>query len=176
MDWHERQQQRIEEEYQEPACEVVRVFHHEMRVPLCQVAEILYISENTLRKWCRWWKLETRRSGYVKRDTPGKVQLRARLLGYDSVSQAIADMRAGGLRWEDICLRLKCAESTISRYMPESAKGYHNISEEGYEAKRNNAKRLNERLNSGELQRGGFARIPLDYVQPNRLYDTGSRL
>lgn len=173
--WHERQWQRIEEEYQEPAREVVRVFHHEMRTPLCRVAEYMYVSENTLRKWCKWWELETKSTGYEKKEVPGKVQLRARLMGYDSVSQAIADMRASGKRWEDICLKLKCAESTISRYILEESKGYHNITPEGREAKRQSAIRLNRRLESGEIERGGFAKVPLDFVSPVGS-DSGSRL
>lgn len=174
--WHKRQWQRIEEEYQEPAREVVRVYHHEMRIPLCRVAELLYISENTLRNWCKIWKLETRSRGYTKRETMGKVQFRARSLGYNDVSQAISDMRAGGLRWDDICLRLKCASSTISRYMTESAKGYCNVSEAGRKAKQETARRLNERMARGEVQRGGFAKTPLGVVHPQRHYDTGSRL
>jgi len=174
--WNERQWQRIEDEYQEPAREVVRVYHHEMRVPLCRVAEMLYISEHTLRKWCRWWDIKTLSRGYVKKDTPGKVQVRARLLGYKSVSEAIAVMRADGLRWEDICLKLKCAESTVSRYIPARAKGYHNISEAGREAKRQSARRLNKRIANGEIEHGGFAKIPLDMVNRQRHYDTGSNL
>lgn len=174
--WNERQWQRIEEEYQEPAREVVRVFHQEMRVPLCQVAEMLYISENTLRLWCKSWGLRTLRSGYKKRDVPGKVQLRARLLGYRDVPEAIAVMRADGLRWDDICLKLKCASSTISRYIPENAKGAHHISEAGQDAHRQNAIRLNERMVSGEIKRGGFAKVPLEMVSYRRGYDTGSNL
>jgi len=136
----------------------------------------LDINEWVLRRWCKLLDIETRSRGYIKIDTPGKVQLRARELGYSDVPQAIADMRAGGLRWADICLKLKCAESTISRYIPESAKGYHNITGAGREAKRKNVTKLNERILTGEIERGGFAKIPLDYVQPMRKYDTGSRL
>lgn len=158
--WNQRQWQRIEEEYQESAREVVRVFHQEMCVPLCRVAEILYISESTLRLWCKSWGLKTLNSGYKKKDTPGKVQLRARLLGYKSVPEAIAVMRADGLRWEDICLKLKCAESTIARYMPEAAKGRYNLTEAGLEAKRVRARRLNEQMERGEVERGGFAKTP----------------
>lgn len=175
MDWHERQQQRIEEEYQEPAREVVRIFHHEMRVPLCQVANMLYISEKTLRKWCKEWKLKTLSRGYKKKRVPGKVQLRARLLGYDSVSQAISCMRANGLRYEDICLKLKCSVSTIDHNIPEEAKGFYNLSERGRETQRRNAIRLNQRIDAGEIERGGFAKIPLNKVQPGK-HDTGSRL
>lgn len=149
--WNERQWERIEEEYGEPAREVVRVFHHDMRVPLRHVAAALYISEATLRRWCAEWGLPTRKRGYVKTDTPGKVQLRARLMGYDSVGQAIADMRAGGKRWEDIQLVLKCSSSTISRYMPEGARGRYNLTEEGREAKRESARRLNESGRTGKM-------------------------
>lgn len=149
--WHERQWERIEDEYQEPAREVVRIFHHEMRVPLCQVARILYVSESTLRRWCRWWELETRRRGYAKRHVPGKVQLRARLLGYDSVAQAIADMRADGKRWEDIQLKLKCSSSTLSRYIPENAKGRYNLTDEGREVKCQTRRRLNEEGKCGKM-------------------------
>lgn len=164
--WDERQWQRIEDEYQEPATDVVRVYHHEMKIPLCRIANILYISESTLRKWCKIWGLETKRQGYVKKEVPGKVQFRARQLGYESVSQAISDMRAGGKRWEDIQLILRCSSSTVSRYITESAMGYHNISEAGMEAKRNNARRLNERIEKGEIERGGFAKVPLEMVVP----------
>jgi AraC-like DNA-binding protein len=149
--WNERQWERIEDEYQEPAREVVRVMHHEMRIPLCQVAEILYISESTLRLWCKTWKLETRQKGYVKKDTPGKVQVRARFLGYANVEQAIIDMRYAGLRWEDIQLKLHCSSSTLSRYIPESAKGLHNITPEGREAKRQTRIRLNEEGKRGKM-------------------------
>jgi hypothetical protein len=166
--WNERQWQRIEEEYQEPARDVIRVWHHEMRVPLCQIAELIYISETTLRGWCKIWGIETRRQGYIKKETPGKVQLRARLMGYDDVSQAIAAMRADGLRWDDICLKLKCAESTIARYMPDAAKGRYNLSEGGLETKRAVARRLNEQMERGEIERGGFAKVPLEMVTPLR--------
>lgn len=149
--WHQRQWERIEDEYGEPAHEVVRVFHIEMRVPLCRVAELLYVSEKTLRRWCQEWKLKTRKSGYVKRDVPGKVQLRARLLGYDSVGQAIADMRADGRRWEDIQLTLKCSSSTISRYIPENAKGHYHLSAEGQRVKSETRRRLNEEGKRGEF-------------------------
>jgi len=150
-DWHRRQWERIEEEYSEPAREVVRVMHWDMRVPLCHVAAALYVSEHTMRKWCAHWGLPTRKRGYVKIHVPGKVQLRARLLGYDSVAQAVADMRADGLRWEDIELKLKCSSSTISRYISEGAKGRYNLTEEGREVQRENAKRLNESGRAGRM-------------------------
>jgi hypothetical protein len=162
--WHERQWQRIEEEYQEPAREVVRVFHHEMMIPLCRVAEILFINESTLRRWCKMWKLDTRKSGYTKREVEEKVQFRARQLGYDSVSQAIADMRASGKRWNDICLKLKCSDATICRYMPDEAKGRYNLSVFGRIGQQDNAKKLNERMSCGEIERGGFAKVPLQMV------------
>ena len=157
--WHERQWERIEEEYGEPAREVVRVMHHELRVPLCHVARALYVSEKTLRRWCKMWGLETKKRGYVKIQVPGKVQLRARLLGYDSVSQAIADMRAAGLRWGDIRLKLKCSLSTISRYMPEAAKGRYNLTDAGREKKREVRRRLNAEGKCGKMP-------PLRYVVP----------
>ena len=149
--WHQRQWERIEDEYGEPARDVVRVFHIEMRVPLCRVAEMLYVSEATIRRWCQMWDLPTRKRGYVKRDVPGKVQLRARLLGYDSVSQAIADMRADGKQWEDIQLKLRCSSSTVSRYMPEAAKGHYHLSEEGRQVKSETRRRLNEEGRRGEF-------------------------
>lgn len=149
--WDSRQWERIEEEYGEPAREVVRVYHHEMGTPLCHVARALYVSEATLRKWCKIWELETRSSGYTKTETPGKVQLRARLLGYDDVGQAIAAMRADGLRWADIQLKLKCSDSTISRYMPEAAKGRYNLTPEGREIKRETRKRLNREGKRGQM-------------------------
>ena len=164
--WHERQWQRIEEEFQEPAYEVVRVMHHEMRVPLCTVAKSLYISENTLRKWCKGWGLKTKQSGYTKKPVNGKVQFRARKLGYQSVSDAIGAMRREGKRWEDIQLILKCSESTVSRYIQESDKGFHNITPSGLEVKRQTAMQLNKRMANGEIERGGFAKIPLDMVSP----------
>ncbi len=174
--WDERHWLRIEDEYQEPAREVVRVFHHEMKIPICRIAEILFVTEYALRKWCKMWKLKTLSKGYIKKDTPGKVQIRAHFLGYRNVPEAIAVMRADGLRWEDICLKLKCGSGTISRYMSESAKGYHHITEAGREIKRQTAKRLNERMEAGEIERGGFAKVPLDFVTRAKPYDTGSRL
>lgn len=173
--WHARQWERIEEEYQEPAREVVRVMHHDMRIPLCVIAGALYVSEATLRRWCKMWGLKTRRKGYVKRNVPSKVQLRARLLGYGDVGQAIADMRASGLRWDDIQLKLKCSDSTISRYMPEATKGRYNLTEAGLEAKREQARRLNEQMTRGETRRGGFALVSLREVLPG-MVDAGSRL
>jgi len=164
--WSERQQERIEEEYQEPAREVVRVMHHEMRVPLCHVAKALYISESTLRLWCRQWNLETRKRGYIKTTPPGKVQLRARLLGYDNVSSAIGSMRRSGLRWDDIKLKLKCGDGTISRYIKEDDKGFYNLTDGGREIKRINAKLLNGRIERGEIERGGFVKTPLEFVNP----------
>lgn len=164
--WNERQWQRIEEEYQEPAREVIRVFYEEMHVPICQIAEMLYICESTLKRWCQIWGIKIKRGGYIKKEVPGKVQLRARLMGYDDVGQAIAVMRADGMRWDDIQIRLKCSDSTISRYMPEAAKGRYNLSENGLEAKRANARRLNEQMKSGEIERGGFAKVPLQMVTP----------
>lgn len=163
-DWHERQWERIEEEYQEPAREVVRVMHHEMKVPLCHVAKALYVSNQTLRKWCKVWGLKTLRRGYKRKNAPGKVQLRARLLGYDSLEQAISCMRISGLRYEDICLKLKCSESTITQNIPEAAKGFYNLSEEGREVLRKNGSETNERMRRGEIERGGFAKIPLEMV------------
>jgi len=149
--WHERQWEHIEEEYQEPAREVVRVMHWDMQVPLCHVAGALYVSEQTVRRWCKMWNLPTRKSGYIKTAVPGKVQLRARLLGYDSVAQAISSMRVEGLRWEDIQMRLKCASSTLSRYLPDGAKGYYNLTEAGREVKRENARRLNADGKAGKM-------------------------
>lgn len=149
--WDARQWERIEEEYQEPAREVVRVMHWDMQVPLCHTAAALYVSEKTLRKWCRIWDLPTRKAGYVKTAIPGKVQLRARLLGYDSVAQAISSMRVEGLRWEDIQLCLKCASSTLSRYLPVDAHGYYNLTEAGREVKRENARRLNANGKAGKM-------------------------
>jgi hypothetical protein len=164
--WDTRQWQRIEEEYQEPAREVVRVFYDEMRVPLCQIAEMLYISEATLRKWFKIWGIETRLGGYIKKETPGKVQLRARLLGYENVGQAIADMRASDLSWDDIQLKLKCSDSTISKYIPEAAKGRYILTEAGREAKQETARQLNKKMESNEIKRGGFAKVPLEMVTP----------
>lgn len=164
--WDERQWERIEEEYQEPAREVVRVMHHEMRTPLCHVAKALYVSETTLRRWCKIWNLETHHRGYIKTTPPGKVQLRARLLGYDSVSNCIGAMRRNGLRWDDIKLKLKCGDGTLSRYINETDKGFYNLTDDGREAQRENARRLNERMERGEIKRGGFAKIPLEFVNP----------
>jgi hypothetical protein len=149
--WDARQWERIEEEYHEPAREVVRVMHWDMRVPLRHVATALYVNEGTLRKWCRMWDLPTRKRGYVKTHVPGKVQLRARLLGYRSVSQAVGSMRAEGLRWEDIQMRLGCSSSTVSRYLPEDAKGYYNLTDEGRAIKAENARRLNESGMNGRM-------------------------
>lgn len=140
--WHQRQWERIEEEFDEPAREVVRVMHWDMRVPLCHVAGALYVSEATLRRWCKMWQLPTRKRGYIKTHVPGKVQLRARFLGYDSVPQAIGAMRVAGLRWEDIQHKLKCASSTISHYIPEEMKGYYNLTKEGKQAKKETMQRL----------------------------------
>ena len=149
--WDERQWERVEEEYQEPAREVVRVMHWDMQVPLCHVAAALYVSEKTLRKWCRMWDLPTRKAGYIKTAVPGKVQLRARLLGYGSVAQAASSMRVEGLRWEDIQMRLKCSSSTLSRYLPANVHGYYNLTDAGREVNRAVAYRLNTVNRSGNM-------------------------
>lgn len=149
--WHERQWEHIEEEFDEPAREVVCVWHWDMRVPLCHIAHSLYVSESTLRKWCKMWDLPTRKRGYIKIHVPGKVQLRARLLGYQSVSQAVNSMRVDGLRWEDIQAKLRCSSSTVSRYLSEDIKGYYNLTEEGRQAQRENAHRLNESGQAGKM-------------------------
>jgi len=149
--WDARQWERVEEEYQEPAREVVRVWHWDMQVPLCHIARALYVSEATLRKWCKMWDLPTRHDGYVKVHVPGKVQLRARLLGYNSVEQAISSMRVEGLRWEDIQMRLKCSSSTVSRYLPNEAKGYYNLTDAGREVKRESARQLNASGRAGKM-------------------------
>ena len=87
--------------------------------------------------------MPTRKKGYVKTEVPGKVQLRARLLGYGSVAQAASSMRVEGLRWEDIQMRLKCSSSTLSRYLPDDVHGYYNLTDAGREVKRAAARRLN---------------------------------
>lgn len=157
--WDQRQQERIAEEYGESAREVVRVMHHDLRVPLRHVAGALYVSETTMRKWCHEWNLETHHSGYAKLRVPGKVELRARLLGYESAGQAIADWRASGLRWEDIQLKLKCSSSTVSRLIPDAAKGRHNLSAEGRRIKQETMRRLNALRQNKSMP-------PLGYVHP----------
>jgi len=149
--WDERQWERIEEEFDEPAREVVRVWHWDMQTPLCHIARSLYVSESTLRRWCKAWDLPTRKSGYTKTRVPGKVQLRARLLGYRSVSQAVSSMRVDGLRWEDIQAKLHCSSSTVSRYLPEGVKGYYNLTEAGREGQRESARRLNASGQAGKM-------------------------
>jgi DNA-binding CsgD family transcriptional regulator len=93
-----------------------------------------------------------------------------------SPSEVIGQMRFDGKRWVDIARILKCSQGTISAYMRDEDKGYHNITPEGREVKRQSAIRLNERMATGEVKRGGFAKTPLDMVNPARPYDTGSRL
>lgn len=140
--WHQRQWRRIEDEYNEPPREVVRVLHHEMRVPLCQCADLLYVSEKTVRLWCRWWALATHKAGYTKRAVDGRVLLRARALGFDDIAQALAHYRADGLRWEDVRAVLRCGDATIARHMPEDAKGRYNLTTEGRAVKRATMRRL----------------------------------
>lgn len=157
--WHERQWQRIETEFDEPACEVVRVMHHEMHLPLCHIAKTLGVCKETLIKWCEMWDLPTFKSGYHKLPSPGKVQRRAKELGYISVSQAIGSMRVEGLRWKDIQQLLSCSSSTVSHYLPIGAKGYYNLTEGGRQVKR----RVRQRLNA----EGKGGRMPkLDLVVP----------
>lgn len=147
--WHERQWRRIEDEYDEPPREVVRGLHHDMRLPICQIAELLCVSETTLRLWCHRWQLPTLRSGYAKRHVDGKVLLRARALGYESITQAIADLRASGLRWEDVQAALRCSASTVSRYIDVETRGRYALTEAGREQKRQTMRLLNARRPPG---------------------------
>ncbi len=157
--WHQRQWKRIEEEFQEPAREVVRVMHHEQRVPLCQIAPALGVSEWTLRKWCRDWQLPTRRIGYCATKGLGKVQRRARELGYDSVNAAITALRLNGLQWNEVRRVLHCSDATMCRYLDDAARGFYYLSTRGLAAKRRCAKRLNRINHSGNIP-------PLRFVTP----------
>lgn len=156
-------QQRVEAEYKEPAKEVIRVLHHDMKQPLHVIAGTLGICKSTVSKWCKIWAIEVRGQSYGALIREGKVQLRAKELGYDSVQQAVCSMRVEGLRWCDIQKKLDCAESTISRYLTPDFLGYHHVSDEGREIKRQNAKKLNERMARGEIERGGFAKWWFEY-------------
>jgi AraC-like DNA-binding protein len=147
--WHERQWQRIEEEYGEPARDVVNVMHWEMAQPLCLVAAILYISETTLRLWCRRWELMTRSSGWQKAQVDGAVRQRAKAMGFESVQQAISHLRGLGMRWIDIQRKLGCSASTVSRNFHESLKGDYALTAEGRQVKSDTRRRLN-----AEGQRG----------------------
>lgn len=142
--WAARQWARIEDEYNEPPDQVVRVMLFEMHIPVCQAAELLYVSEKTLRKWLRGWSITPQRAGYHRRVPDGKVMLRARALGFESITQAIAHYRADGLRWEDVQAALRCASSTISRHMPEDAKGRYCVTAIGRATKQRVRRTLNE--------------------------------
>ena len=91
-------------------------------------------------------------------------------------SDVIGMLRYNGLRWVDIAKKLNCSQATISAYIREEDKGFHNITAAGREVKRQNAIKLNQRMEAGEVQRGGFAKIPLDMVARANSYDTASRL
>jgi DNA invertase Pin-like site-specific DNA recombinase len=166
--WTERQFDRIRDEFDEEPVEVVRVMHHEQRVPLCHVAAALYVSEGTLRRWCKAWGIETHRSGYEPMTPRGKVERRAFELGYDDVSSAIVAMRQSGMRWEDIQAELHCASSTVSRYMRDGGRGYYNLTERGRQIKRETMKRLNDEGLRGKMP-------SIHYVVPGG-YDCASRL
>lgn len=79
-------------------------------------------------------------------------------------SDVIGMLRANGYGWVKIAEMLHASQGTISRYIRKSDLGYHNISPEGMEGRRENARRLNERMKTGEVRRGGFADCPLEYV------------
>jgi AraC-like DNA-binding protein len=164
--WHERQWQRIEDEYGEPVQDVVRDYYYGMRLPMRQVADLLCISESTLRTWFRAWEWQTRRDGYIKRQVDGKVLRRARQLGYQDIRSAIGALRHEGKRWEDVKLILHCSDATLCLHYPESARGLHNVTPEGRQAKRESARRLNERMRRGEVRRGGYHDCPLGMVHP----------
>lgn len=141
--WHERQWQRIEEEYGEPARDVVSVMHWQMRQPLCLIARILCVSETTLRLWCRQWEMATRSSGWTKAEVDGSVKQRAQALGFESVQQAISHLRGLGMRWIDIQAALGCSSGTVSRNFHESLKGDYALTEEGRQVKSDTRRRLN---------------------------------
>lgn len=168
-DWHEKKWRKIEEEYGEPAREVVRDMLDNMHCPQCLVAATMGVALQTLQKWCDMWGLQRRNYGYHKMPVRGKVVKRAQELGYESVSQAISIMRVSGLRWNDVRDALQCSESTMCRYYPESARGYQNLTEAGREAKRESARRLNASGKAGRFP-------PLSHVHPMRGYDNCSRL
>jgi hypothetical protein len=134
--WHERQWQRIADEYDEHPREVVRGYHHDMHIPICLIAELLCVSEKTLRLWCRSWSLPTRKTGLVIRCSESAVGRRVHAMGYDDIGQAIADLRASGLRWVDIQATLCCSSSTISRHIELTTKGRYCLTLSGRERKR----------------------------------------
>lgn len=160
--WHERQWRRIEDEYDEAPAEVIHVLHHDMHVPICQIADLLCVSEKTVRVWCHLWGITTRRAGNTKRAVDGKVFLRARALGFDDIGQAIAHYRADGQRWEDIEHILRCASSTISRHIGDAAKGRYNLTAKGRATQRQTMVDLNQRLTETHSRKGFMDR---DYNQ-----------
>jgi hypothetical protein len=90
-------------------------------------------------------------------------------------SDVIGMLRAQGYRWVDIARMLHTSQHTIQRYIRKEDLGYQNITPEGMEARRENARRLNERMRRGEVRRGGFANCPLGFVTPAGP-DSASRL
>lgn len=164
--WRERQLERIRNEFDEDPKTLVVSLHYDERMPICAIADVLEISEWSVRKWCREWGIKTQRSGYRKLEPVGKVVCRAIALGYSDLPSAIQSLRANGKRWADIQEILGCAEGTISRNMPESAKGFFYVSSAGMETKRRIIRLLNARMARGEIQRGGFAKVPLYSVHP----------
>jgi len=67
-------------------------------------------------------------------------------------TDVIGMLRFEGKRWIDIQKMLDCSQSTIGRYMSEDDKGYQNITPEGREVKRQNAIKLNKRIESGKIR------------------------
>lgn len=159
-EWDRRQWERIEEEYGEPVQEVVRVMHHEMRVPLRHVARALYVSENTLRKWCKQWGVKTMRTSYTRIVPPGKVQKRAKELGYESPSVAITALRTSGKQWNEVREILQCGDATMCRYLDDAARGYQYVSPAGLEVKRRVMAKINETSRARNMP-------PLHTVVPN---------
>jgi len=158
--WHERHWNRIRDEFGEEPREVVRVMHHEQHVPLCHIAEILCVCENTLRDWCKSWGLPTMRDGYKPMKPRCKVERRAKELGYPDVQSAIVSLRQSGKQWNEVKEILRCADSTISRYLAEAARGYYNLSESGRRIKSETRKRLNAEGRRGTMPSLRFV-VPL---------------
>ena len=125
----------IEAEYGETAEAVVRGMR-EQGVSVHQIALTLDLPPRTLYRWCRRWGMETTRSGWHHVECEGHVQRRARALGYVTVGEAIAALRAQGLSRAAIRDALGCGEATYSRHMPRHIKyDYYCWSEAGRSAR-----------------------------------------
>ena len=161
--WNERQQNRIRDEFGEEPREVVRVMHHDQRVPLCHVAEALYVSEATLRKWCKEWDLPTLRAGYIPTKPRGKVERRAIELGYPSIGAAITALRQTK-QWNEVKEILQCGDATMCRHLLDGARGYHHVSDRGREIKRETMRKLNAAGKGGKMPSLSYV-VPLGYAQ-----------